>query len=315
MDSSLAILGGEGDFLAVAHYGQVDGSALVIFQIHAEKGGGGDRFTVKGVKHVAGLEAGVVGGHVFFDHTHDQVDAGVDGDRAHFVDPGFHKDGVDEEGSFFVVSKDRYFGSGPSALVATGSGKNGVVELHPIAHSLAIDAEDLIARLEPGLMGGTGDDFALGGKDLRRNEVDLGGFDDIATDAPEDKRDKGGKEDVKDCPHDGDDHLVGVGYRGQAAALIVAFTAFEAAHIGELGEGDVAAKGEEGDAEIGSVFMPAEEPGAEADGEAVGHEAALFGRDEVAQLVDEDGEPEGKEADGDEPDVKEEIHGGERLRG
>ena len=62
-----------------------------------------------------------------------------------------------------------------------------------------------------------------------------------------------------------------------------------------MGQRDVAAEREEREAKVGAVAVPAEESRAEADREAVGDQAAFFGRDEVAELVYEDREAERKE--------------------
>jgi hypothetical protein len=55
-----------------------------------------------------------------------------------------------------------------------------------------------------------------------------------------------------------------------------------------LGEGDVAAEREQGDAIIYAVFAcPTEETGAESDGETLDLEAAFAGGEEVPEFVDE----------------------------
>ncbi len=56
------------------------------------------------------------------------------------------------------------------------------------------------------------------------------------------------------------------------------------------GHFDVAADGEDGDAVVGIAVAEAEEAGAEADGEGFDTDAAEFGNDEVAELVNEDEE-------------------------
>ena len=129
-----------------------------------------------------------------------------------------------------------------------------------------------------------------------------GAFTHRHADYPEYAGEDEGEDDVEDRAHDRDDHLVGVGDLREFLGLFAA-RAFDAFHVGELGQGDVAAERDDGDAVVDAVFAsPAEETRSEADGEALDLQAALASGEEVAEFVDED---RATEEDGDEADAPE----------
>ena len=148
------------------------------------------------------------------------------------------------------------------------------------------------------------------GDDLFRHVADDGtggAFRDRHAGKPEDAGQGEGEDNVKDRAHDRDDHLIRVGDLRELLGLLAA-GAFDAFHVGELGEGHVAAERDDRDAVVDAVLArPAEEARAEADGEAFDLQAALTGGEEVAELVDEDGAPEEGDHEGDAPEGTEKV--------
>ena len=280
-----------------------------------------ERLAVDGKDAVAGLQAGLRGRRIRGRLADDDLGAGLQAGHADLVSGlGVQLDAgrLDDELEFLAVALDLEGGGRVALRVLAVAEHHRLGDLVEVRDRVVVDGEDLVAGAQAGLVGRTRDrvaeaefrEVAGAGDELLGDVADDGGggtFGDRHAGEPEDEREHEGEDDVEDRAHDRDDHLVGVGDLRELLGLLAA-GALDAFHLGELGQGDVAAERDDRDAVVDAVLAgPAEEARAEADREALDLQAALTGGEEVAELVDED---RAAEEDGDEGDA---LEGAEQV--
>ena len=172
-------------------------------------------------------------------------------------------------------------------------------DLVEVGDRVVVNGQHLVAGAQASLVGWSWDrvtkaefsEVAGARDDLFGDVADdrgRGAFTHGHADYPENTGEREGKDDVEDRTHDRDDHLIGVRNFRELFGFLAA-GAFDALHVGELGQRNVAAERDDGDAVVDAVFAsPAEETRSEADGEALDLQAALASGEEVAEFVDED---------------------------
>jgi len=220
---------------------------------------------------------------------HEQFIAGSDADFAELLVA--REQGEYGDLAWLTVALDGEHGLPASVRRDAGAHDERFHDVVPVGEFVAVDGEDAVADLEAGLRGGTGDLFSLDVLDGRGDVPDPGGGVLAAggdADHPDDAREEERKNDVHRGAGDGHDHLAGV-IDGRELFDGRLARALDRLHVGELGQGDVAAERNPRDAVLDAVLAaPAPDFRAEPEREALNFQAAAACREKVPELMDED---------------------------
>ena len=279
--------GGDGDVAADAFAPDLEGDGVVgvVLELFLDAGRGVDGLAVHQGDAVADGEAGREGGAVgedFFDG--ERFLRGADADLAGgaAIVPVVLVLGIflreDVEGLGLVAALDDD-GDGVGSA-GDDAPDDGVAHAHEVRDGVVVNGEDFVAGLEARFVGGkVGLDVADDGGGL--------GIADRFADDPDDAGEKEGEAEAEERAGEGDDDFLPG--RGGREFLARGFGfALDSFHRRHLGQRDVAAGGDGAEDVLDAIDFLGPKRLAEPDGELVDFEAAPFGGEEVAELVDDD---------------------------